>query len=220
MDAIQVLLYIRGYIQNFFGCRECSQNFMRGAIHIEERVHSNDDAVTFLWRSHNKANWNLHGDTTEDPEHPKVQFPSVAQCPDCHAISDNGTDFWNDPEVAKFLRRMYAAENIVDDSIARVATNTTRGPDREGDRGFTSILKSLARQHDRFDSILSLTRLDINLCFAFYVVCAFVLVALYLRFCRRCKLAHVISRVHSNIVWASLFDASYTVNIYAKSATK
>ena len=81
LDAKDVLIAIRGYVKHFFGCRECSTNFMQSAVHIEDRVRTADDAVLFLWRSHNKANKNLRGDLTEDPEHPKVQFPSIEQGP-------------------------------------------------------------------------------------------------------------------------------------------
>jgi thiol oxidase len=194
MDARQVLLYVRGYVKHFFGCRECSQNFMRGAVHIEERVHNDDDAVMFLWRSHNKANWNLRGDASEDPQHAKVQFPSAAQCPACHVTAKNGSDLWNEPEVLRFLRTMYSRKSIVMDSQLLVASDSPYG---HRTLGFTEILKSLARQHDRFDGMMSITALDISLCFVFYIICALVLIALYVRFCRSRKVAAVVNLFQS-----------------------
>jgi hypothetical protein len=190
VDARQVLLHVRGYVKHFFGCRECSQNFMRGAVHIEQRVFNDDDAIMFLWRSHNKANWNLRGDASEDPHHPKVQFPSVAQCPACHVTASNGTDLWNEPEVLQFLRTMYSRKGVVMDSQQLLVAN-------DPPLGFTGILKSFARQHDRFDGVMSLTALDISLCFVFYIICALVLIALYVRFCRSRRVAAVVNLFQS-----------------------
>ena len=112
----EVLLSMRGYIQEFFGCRECSKNFAKGAVHIEEKVLYADDSIMFLWRSHNKANSHLHGDVTEDPEHPKVQFPPWEMCPSCHG-EKKGDDAiqWNEPAVLQFLKALYSKDNIHSD---------------------------------------------------------------------------------------------------------
>ena len=39
-------------------------------------VNSKKDAVLWLWESHNEVNDRLKADETEDPEFPKIQFPS------------------------------------------------------------------------------------------------------------------------------------------------
>ena len=104
MSAIQVLLAVRGYIKHFFGCDECRRNFLRGAARMDDIVLTDRDAVMFLWRSHNKANYHLHRDETEDPKHPKVQFPNVAQCSACHLTLANGSVAWNEEAVYQFLQ--------------------------------------------------------------------------------------------------------------------
>ncbi|KAK2161779.1 hypothetical protein LSH36_110g05130 [Paralvinella palmiformis] len=64
-----------------------------------------------------EANNRLHGDPTEDPAYPKIQFPGPALCPTCRYDRrtvdkfDNETN-WNIPEVLKFLRDFYSKKNI------------------------------------------------------------------------------------------------------------
>ena len=109
---------MRGYIKHFFGCRECSVNFMKGAVHIEEVVHNPDDSILFLWQSHNKANFHLHGDITEDPEHLKVQYPPEELCPKCHKNSGNESSdaiLWDKKEVLAFLKKIYSKDSMICD---------------------------------------------------------------------------------------------------------
>ncbi|ELU03567.1 hypothetical protein CAPTEDRAFT_218956 [Capitella teleta] len=104
----EVLTCMRSYIQEFFGCRECAKNFGKGAVYIEERVNTADDAILFLWRSHNKANFHLHGDETEDPAYPKIQFPSRESCPQCHLEKDGDEIKWDEGTVLTFLKTMFS----------------------------------------------------------------------------------------------------------------
>ena len=114
----EVISAIRGYVEHFLGCRECAVNFGRGAAQLLSGRHSaryltrRDGAVIWLWRSHNRANRHLRGDITEDPNHPKVQFPVPASCPACR----RGTS-WNETAVLQYLVEYYGAANIVDDDI-------------------------------------------------------------------------------------------------------
>ncbi|XP_071097045.1 sulfhydryl oxidase 2-like [Haliotis cracherodii] len=108
----EVLLGISGYMKNFFGCEECSHNFLKMASTVEQEVHEGSDTVLWLWRAHNKANKRLHGDLSEDPQHPKLQFPSRTSCPKCH--KDN-TD-WDEAQVLTYLVGLYRRDNIVSDS--------------------------------------------------------------------------------------------------------
>lgn len=120
-DPQEVLLAMRAYITNFFGCQECRENFNRGAVHIETKVTTADDAILFLWRAHNRANYNLKGDPSEDPTHPKLQFPSPELCPQCHLPPKpdaNAPQQWAEPEVLKFLQRIYSRDNIVQDAVS------------------------------------------------------------------------------------------------------
>lgn len=112
MDPQEVLNAMRGYIGLFFGCDECAVNFEKMATLIANEVRSPQSSVLFLWRAHNKANARLHGDVTEDPQHPKLQFPSKHACPECHvAYGDN----WSDDHVYSYLLGLYGDGNIVQD---------------------------------------------------------------------------------------------------------
>ena len=68
----EVPLLMNDYIQQFFGCRECAENFEKGAQKISSEVVDPTDAILWLWRAHNRANHWLHGDPTEDPQQAKV----------------------------------------------------------------------------------------------------------------------------------------------------
>lgn len=43
-----------------------------------------NQAAVWLWKAHNIVNKRLAGDDTEDPQHPKIQFPSKQQCMACY----------------------------------------------------------------------------------------------------------------------------------------
>jgi len=182
MNAVDVLLAVRGYIKHFFGCEECRRNFLRGAAHMDDVVLSDRDAILFLWRSHNKANYWLHGDVTEDPNHPKVQFPDVSQCPTCHTTLGNGSVVWNEDAVLQFLQRMYSGPSVVRDSESVVMRPVEYRP---GNADKPEGVKYDV-EFSVMPNIINATRLDISLCLAFYVLCTGLLGLLYFRFCRRC----------------------------------
>lgn len=116
-------LAIRGYMEHFFGCHECAQNFQKMAVTLEQEIHKPLDAVMWLWAAHNKANKRLHGDTSEDPYHPKIQFPSAQDCPKCR-LEQSADSFqvqrWNSSAVALFLLKIYSKDGLIQD-----ATGTT-----------------------------------------------------------------------------------------------
>ncbi|BFZ20202.1 hypothetical protein BsWGS_23241 [Bradybaena similaris] len=109
----EVLLAIRGYMKHFFGCQECSKNFLSMAQSVEGEVHKHSDSVIWLWSAHNKANKRLHGDISEDPKHPKIEFPCDKMCPQCRIKTDADTKVsWDMEKVVEFLVSFYS-ENIV-----------------------------------------------------------------------------------------------------------
>ena len=85
------------------------------------------EAIVYLWKSkifflrlnlcispynhlvHNRVNKRLHGDITEDPKHPKVQFPSKYLCTTCRSIINNKYDI---PNMIDFLIKYYSKENM------------------------------------------------------------------------------------------------------------
>uniref|UniRef100_A0A182XYW9 Sulfhydryl oxidase n=1 Tax=Anopheles stephensi TaxID=30069 RepID=A0A182XYW9_ANOST len=119
-NPLEVLEAMHGYIKNFFGCSECSQHFQQMADKNRIwQVATKDDAVLWLWSSHNEVNKRLSGDATEDPEHPKVQFPTANDCAQCRRkiltnhhnhqqyTMEDGNE-WNLSEVLRYLKHMYA----------------------------------------------------------------------------------------------------------------
>ena len=55
------------------------------------------------------VNKRLAGDETEDPEFPKIQFPSAKDCPKCQP---RGSTF-DSTEVVKFLKTRFSFDNLV-----------------------------------------------------------------------------------------------------------
>lgn len=90
-------------------------------------VSNRDEAVLWLWAAHNQVNRRLAGDSTEDPDFPKIQFPSMASCPSCHlnisqssahTISTGKDDLmqepvdWSRTHVLQFLKNIYHPEYL------------------------------------------------------------------------------------------------------------
>lgn len=122
-DPLEILQAMHGYIKYFFGCSDCSNHFQQMAARNKIwNVTSKDDAILWLWSSHNEVNKRLSGDATEDSDHPKIQFPSAETCPECRKkiltnhhnhrqyTLDNGHE-WNLLEVLQFLKKMYGFDN-------------------------------------------------------------------------------------------------------------
>ncbi len=111
---------MHGYIKNYFGCTDCAQHFQAmAARNAIWNVTSKDETILWLWSSHNEVNKRLSGDITEDPDFKKIQFPSPESCPDCRedqsdvSISNHST-LWNRQNVLRFLKKIYAVENLSD----------------------------------------------------------------------------------------------------------
>ena len=107
---------MRGYIIYFFGCKECCVNFKKEIKLVQEQVHEPDDAILYLWEAHNRVNFRLHGDLTEDPKHSKVQFPSKTMCVECYLDGpgkDDGRPNWDQRSVLNYLKELYSRDHIV-----------------------------------------------------------------------------------------------------------
>lgn len=119
---------VKGYIKHFFTCRQCSDNFMKETANITQLDPNNKRAaMIYLWEGkphphtlatatspsirlvHNHVNKRLHGDITEDPKFPKVQFPSKYLCPTCIIINTDEHDISN---TMDFLANYYSAKRI------------------------------------------------------------------------------------------------------------
>lgn len=144
LEGPKVLRALHGYVKHFFGCTECSQHFQ--AMAERNRlfdVKENDKAVLWLWISHNEVNLRLAGDVTEDPQHPKIQFPSVARCPACR--QERGA--WALPAVYQYLQGIYGTEGIRDvrrERAAAAAAAAAPSPFSDLDIGMLSLLYLLS----------------------------------------------------------------------------
>ncbi|KAK0180923.1 hypothetical protein PV327_003253 [Microctonus hyperodae] len=105
----KVILAIYGYAKYFFGCSHCAEHFVYMAEKNNVTEHRTaDESVLWLWKAHNEVNLRLANDVTEDPEYPKIQYPSQKHCPVCR--NANGT--WNEPEVLNYLKEKYGGSRI------------------------------------------------------------------------------------------------------------
>lgn len=117
-DAAAVFDAIIGYVTIFFGCRECSDNFAReieiwAADGVPRATYGS--VTLFLWTVHNRANLRLgaHANATNnDPNHPKLEYPSQESCPTCRRDPDFETGIagdteWNESAVLEHLLFRY-----------------------------------------------------------------------------------------------------------------
>ncbi|KAM4861903.1 sulfhydryl oxidase 1 isoform 2-T2 [Thomomys bottae] len=111
----EVLQAVRSYIRYFFGCRECANHFEQMAAASMHEVGSPNDAVLWLWTSHNKVNARLAGAPSEDPQFPKVQWPPRELCSPCHNEL-GGVPVWDVDATLSFLKVHFSPRNIILDS--------------------------------------------------------------------------------------------------------
>ncbi|PAA81219.1 hypothetical protein BOX15_Mlig027511g2 [Macrostomum lignano] len=91
---------MRAFIVNCFSCSRCGRNFARESVDLPAEPMPARQELLWLWRLHNRVNRRLAGRPSEDPQHPKVQFPPAALCPRCGDSED---------AVVEFLTRWYSA---------------------------------------------------------------------------------------------------------------
>ncbi|KAH8284551.1 hypothetical protein KR018_004113 [Drosophila ironensis] len=116
-DPLEILQAMHGYIKNYFGCTDCAEHFQAMASKRKIwNVPNKEEAVLWLWAAHNEVNQRLAGDATEDPEFPKIQFPSVSSCSECRrtpgSTSENLEIDWNKDAVLSFLKNIYNPQFI------------------------------------------------------------------------------------------------------------
>lgn len=75
-ESHRVLLAMRAFVIQFFGCRDCARHFEQGSCNMTQQVSTRLGSVLWLWTVHNIVNRRLAGSLTEDPSFPKIQFPS------------------------------------------------------------------------------------------------------------------------------------------------
>ncbi|XP_034568079.1 sulfhydryl oxidase 1 [Notolabrus celidotus] len=116
-DSQEVLNAMRNYVHHFFGCRPCAEHFENMAKESMTEVNTLTSAVLWLWSRHNRVNNRLAGALSEDPDFPKIQWPSPEMCPSCHMVRDNGEHRWNYEKVLSFLLSYFSSSSIVTDYL-------------------------------------------------------------------------------------------------------
>lgn len=111
-DPKAVLQVVRGYVNTFFGCKECGEHFEEMAKESLDTVKTPEQAILWLWRKHNVVNSRLAGHPSEDPQFPKAPWPSPDLCPTCHD-EVKGVDRWDEKQVLQFLQHHYGADNLL-----------------------------------------------------------------------------------------------------------
>ena len=171
-----VLPAMKDFIINFFGCTECAQHFAVESDKMEEKLVNPNSSVLWLWQTHNRVNKRLAGDLSEDPMHPKIQFPSAKMCPLCHKSPEHSTPpIFDEKEVFKYLLARYRSESIVK-GPARVSMSPHANAVPVGSKlsiGSTNITSA-------YYSLLN--RTDITLFILLYSSSVVLLVGLFLYF--------------------------------------
>ncbi|XP_067140926.1 sulfhydryl oxidase 2-like isoform X2 [Centruroides vittatus] len=180
-DSHEALFAIRGYVKYFFTCADCSEHFQNMASNMENELQNQDDTILWLWKAHNRVNGRLANDlNTNDPGHPKVQFPPAKLCPECR---DDKSETWNVQNVLKFLGRFYGRSHIVQ------VKDVTRSERRENH--YSILFDDTKVQVYNENRMLGSWRfryfngMDISLCIMLYVVSAVLMVILYFLFALR-----------------------------------
>mmetsp|Transcript_987 Transcript_987/g.2661 ORF Transcript_987/g.2661 Transcript_987/m.2661 type:complete len:727 (-) Transcript_987:347-2527(-) len=110
-DAARTLTAVHDYVTHFFSCLECRMNFALMAGNITDEIRDgvpHATAVLVLWGFHNAVNarLNMTGGDSNDPMHPKVQFPTKALCPRCVDLEKG---VWVPEELLPFLSNYYCS---------------------------------------------------------------------------------------------------------------
>ncbi|XP_069378138.1 sulfhydryl oxidase 1 [Paralichthys olivaceus] len=116
-DPQEVLTAMRNYVSSFFGCRPCAEHFENMARESLMMVNTSVAAILWLWKHHNRVNNRLAGALSEDPNFPKIQWPSPEMCPSCHMVRENGDHRWSQEKVLPFLVSYFSSDSILTDYL-------------------------------------------------------------------------------------------------------
>ncbi|XP_012258379.2 sulfhydryl oxidase 2-like [Athalia rosae] len=171
----EVLRAMYGYIKHFFGCSDCSQHFVEMAAKDKMfQVQTIDEAILWLWRSHNQVNKRLAGDETEDPEYKKIQYPSKEQCSTCRYSNSS----WNEVKVLRYMYRKYSYTGINYYNSSGKPDDDDTGDDLKIRQGRFALDKYTGQRRLGWD----FTIFDISICVVLYVMSATILVLVCIKF--------------------------------------
>lgn len=164
-NPLEVLDAMLSYVTHFFGCTECSKHFQEMSQNksMRTKVKTGDEAVLWLWSAHNEVNKRLSKDKSEDPQFPKITFPSPERCPNCR---DKMGD-WNEKEILNYLISVYSRENLI----------------QMGSEGKLSFYNKSRVEYRNMKKIgKDFNIFDISLCVALYMASAIICVGVCMKF--------------------------------------
>lgn len=117
-STLQAADCIVSIVTHFFGCSECVENFKKEIVTFSpSSITDKKSGILWLWTLHNSVNKRLSGDESEDPEFPKVQWPSSSACPECHKADDDSPladeSSFNTDKVFQFILNRNQLKNLV-----------------------------------------------------------------------------------------------------------
>ncbi|KAF2367504.1 Thioredoxin domain [Trinorchestia longiramus] len=118
-DPLETLSAIHEFVKYFFSCSHCSEHFQE--MYAKDAVNyvtSHDASILWLWKSHNNVNQRIAGAPSEDPHHPKVQYPTRAACPRCRSRAGSGSTF-KQRVVLTYLKKVYSKDALSQESVSR-----------------------------------------------------------------------------------------------------
>ena len=136
----EVLFTMRDYITTFFSCSHCAAHFATMASDLEQQLQQPNSSVLWLWNAHNKVNRRLAGDITEDPEHPKIPFPSKTVCPKCWLVQTSTESTVNAKEQVN--------ATTVEATLSLSNTNITSQADNPTQFNETEVFQFLIKHYD------------------------------------------------------------------------
>eukprot|EP00092_Neocalanus_flemingeri_P007794 GFUD01008415.1.p1 GENE.GFUD01008415.1~~GFUD01008415.1.p1 ORF type:complete len:681 (-),score=161.46 GFUD01008415.1:240-2282(-) len=189
-DPKEVMNAMKSFIQEFFGCRDCARHFdqaIEGGKAFDE-IENYNDAVLLLWKTHNRANFRLAGDISEDPVFPKLVFPSKEFCSGCYGAL-TGTNLWDEFDrikVVEFLKNLYSKEKLSSQGLTSDTTADGHAlavaPLAQIDDNFEHLDVSNFKKKENSTSFVFFNGADISICFLLWFVSALLLLLIYLKF--------------------------------------
>nr|XP_019936192.1 PREDICTED: sulfhydryl oxidase 1 [Paralichthys olivaceus] len=133
-DPQEVLTAMRNYVSSFFGCRPCAEHFENMARESLMMVNTSVAAILWLWKHHNRVNNRLAGALSEDPNFPKIQWPSPEMCPSCHMVRENGDHRWSQEKVLPFLVSYFSSDSILTDYLENESQILTKQREKQASK--------------------------------------------------------------------------------------
>ncbi|XP_025016638.1 sulfhydryl oxidase 2 [Tetranychus urticae] len=161
----RVLYTMRDYITNFFSCAECAKHFREMSSNMESSLINPNGSILWLWRAHNIVNRRLAKDLTEDPVHPKTQYPPTSVCNTCW--TSDGLRF-NETQTFNFLLTRYQSDNLI-------GLKSHLKPSKSDFINSNPAFESYDHDFQHVGNLWTwpnviLNRMDISLCLLLYVI--------------------------------------------------